>query len=112
MADTVNAALRPYAQLRGTTDVTPDDLLEIILPPWTRVYTVEAPTGGSNLKVARVGTDGAAIGAAEYVDVVAGAGPREFIASEGRQAAEYTSIFIASLAISAPYVVEAEAAGR
>ena len=112
MADTVPAALRPYSALRGTCDATPDDLLEIILPPWTRVYTVEAPVGGSNLKVVRVGADGDAIGAAEYVDVIAGAGPRQFVASEGRQAAQYTSIFLASLVTVAPYVVEAEAAER
>lgn len=112
MADTVPAALRPYSALRGTCDANPDDLVEIILPPWTRVYTVEAPAGGSDLKVARVGVDGDAIGGAEYVDVVAGSGPREFIASEGRQSAEYTSIFLASLVTLAPYVVEAEAATR
>ncbi len=112
MADTVPAALRPYSALRGTCDATPDDLLEVILPPWTRVFTVEAPAGGSNLKVARVGVDEAPIGAAQFVDVVAGAGPREFIASEGRQAAEYTSIFLASLVTLAPYVVEAEAMTR
>ena len=112
MADIVPVDLRPYSALRGTCDATPDDLLEIILPPWTRIYTVESPAGGSNLKVVRVGVDGAAIGSAEFVDVIAGAGPREFIASEGREEAAYTSIFLASLVTLAPYVVEAEAMTR
>ena len=111
MSITLTAADNPYTIKRSTTDATPDDLLEVILPSWTRTYTVESPTGGSNLKVARTGTDGAAIGT-DFVDVVAGAGPRVFVASAGQQSNQLVSIFIASTGISAIFIVEAEAATR
>ncbi|NRA03746.1 MAG: hypothetical protein HRU00_14200 [Myxococcales bacterium] len=110
-AVTVDADDRPYAQLRSTTPATPNDLREVVLPAWTRTFTVESPTGGTALKVARTGVDDAAIGA-NYVDVVAGAGPRVFVASSGQQAAEITSIFVASTGAAVAFVVEAEAARR
>lgn len=112
MAAVTVTGSRPYAQLRSTTPATPDDLREVVLLDWTRAYTVEAPVGGANLKVALVGTDGAAIGAVAYVDVYVGTGPRPFIASEGRERAQYTSIYIASLTADAPFVIEAEAKPR
>ncbi len=111
MSITLSAADNPYTIKRSTTDATPDDLVEVILPSWTRTYTVESPVGGTDLKVARTGADGAAIGA-DFVDVVAGAGPRVFVASAGQQSNQLTSIFIASTGVSVAFVVEAEAATR
>ena len=103
---------RPYAVKRGTTPSTIGNARQITLPAWTRTFTVEAPSGGSALKVSRSGTtDDAAIDA-DYVDVAVGAGPREFIASSGQQAAEITSIYVASTGASAAFVVEAEATER
>ena len=103
----------PWQPLRGTTDATIGDVTQIILPTWARVFTVEAPTGASNLKVARTGTDGDAI-VANFVDVVAGAGPRVFITSGGQQSNEFAaeSIYIASVGSATAFIVEAESARR
>ena len=102
---------RPYAQLRTTSPAGAGTTREVILPDWTRTFTVEAPAGGNNLQVAVEGTDEGALDA-NYVDVIAGAGPREFIASEGRGKALITSIFVASTGASQDFVVEAEAQER
>ena len=103
----------PWQPLRGTTDATIGDVIEIVLPPWARVFTVEAPAGASNLKVARTGTVGDPI-VSNFVDVIAGAGPREFIASGGQQSNQFSAdtIFIASVGSSTDFVVEAESAKR
>ncbi len=110
-ADTVTGS-RPHAVKRGTTPATIGNVRRVNIPDWTRGYTVEAPKGGFDLKVAWVGTDDTPIGSAQYVDVYAGAGPREFPASEGRERAQVTAIYIASVGVSADYVVEAEAIQR
>ena len=47
---------------RFTNDSTPDNLTEVLLPPWTRSVII-TPVNG-NVKVTHTGTDGAAIGAA------------------------------------------------
>ena len=107
----LDVAERPYTITRSTVSATPNAAREVILPPWARTFTIEAPPGGVALKVARTGADEVTI-AADYVDVVAGAGPREFVASSGQQSAEITSVFVASVGVSAVFVVEAEAAER
>jgi hypothetical protein len=87
-----------------------DNARELTIPSWASTFTVEAPAGGADLKVAITGTDDAAIVAA-FVDVVAGNGPREFSAGfpgHGR----VDAIFVASATGSAAYIAEAEAEAR
>ncbi len=102
-ADTVTGT-KPYAQLRGTTSSTPDNLRQVIMPDWHSGFTVEAPAGGSALKLAVSGSDEGAIGTS-YVDIMAGAGPRRF-------PYHLASLYITSETASADYVVEAELAKK
>lgn len=110
-ADTIPDALPPYQILRSTTSSTPLNSREVILPLWARTFTVEAPAGGTDLRVAVSGSDETPIGA-NYVDVVAGAGPREFICSVSRGTNLISSFFVASTGASVDYAAEAEAQAR
>ncbi len=98
-ADTVTGP-KPYAQKRGTTPSTIGIVRQVIMPDWHKGFTVEAPAGGSPLKMAISGTDDQAIGS-DFVDIIVGAGPRLF-------PVHAPSIYIASTVASADYVVEAE----
>ncbi len=101
----------PYGVLRTSTPAVADNLREVLLPWWTRVYTVEVPPGGTDVKVTRQGVDDAAIGS-DYVDVFAGAGPRQFSFTGVRTSTASTSIFVASDPGNSDFIVEAEAAAR
>ena len=101
----------PYGILRTSTPAGADDVREVLLPWWTEEYTVEVPPGGTDVKVARQGVDDDPMGAA-FVDVIAGAGPRQFTLASKPTSTSATSIFVASDPGDSAFVVEAEVAKR
>ena len=114
MAQVTVSGIPPWQPQRGTCSATPGQIRLVVLDPWARVFTVEAPAGGSDLTVQRADTtaDEGALDLPHSVDVIAGAGPREFISSSGQQAAQLTKIGIASLVAGAAFTVEIETAKR
>ena len=104
----------PWQPQRGTCSATPGNIRLVVLDPWARVFTVEAPVGGSDLTVQRADAlaDEGALDLPHSVDVIAGAGPRVFVASGGQQAAQLTKIGVASLVAGAPFTIEIETAKR
>jgi len=110
MAADVFPHTEPYSILRSAVPAVADNAREVLIPSWAAAFTIEAPVGGSDLKVAITGADDAAI-SADYVDVVAGNGPREFSAGYPGHGS-VISVFVASATGSAVFIAEAEAEAR
>ena len=114
LAFTAAESAQTYGVLRGATVITPavaDEAVEVELPTWTRIFTVE--TLGTDIKVHVRGTDGAAIGTI-FTDVASGAGPRVYSITDGRSRAGDPAtgvgpkIYVASDPAGVLFVVEAQ----